>query len=83
MGRKLVYARQPVQVPDDARSVIGPTHEDAVAYRCSKAGHCLSVSIQSLVGKNQPINHSRWWLIYRGMPHLLSKNKQPSHSLQN
>lgn len=64
VGRKLVYARQPVQVPDDARSVIRPTHKDAVAYRCSKAGHCLSVSIQSLVGKNQPINHSRRGLIY-------------------
>lgn len=64
MGRKLVYERQLVQVPDDAGSVIRSTHKDAVSYRGSKAGHCLSMSIQSLVGKNQPINHSRWWVIY-------------------
>lgn len=64
MGRKLVYVRQPVQVPNDAGSVIGSTHKDAVGHRCSKAGHCLSVAIQSLAGKKQPINDSRGWLIY-------------------
>lgn len=64
MGRKLVYERQLIQVPDDAAPVIGSTHKDAVGYRGSKAGHCLSVSIQSLARKTQPINHSRWWVIY-------------------
>lgn len=64
MGRKLVYVRQPVQVPNDAGSVLGSTHKDAVGHRCSKAGHCPSVAIQSLVGKKQPINHSGLWLFY-------------------
>jgi len=59
MGRKLVYICQLVQVPDDAGSVIGSTHKDAVGHRCSKAGHCLSVPIQSLVEKKQLMNHNR------------------------
>lgn len=51
MGRKLGYVRQLVQVPNDAGSVIRSTHDYAVGHRRSKAGHCLRVPIQSLVGK--------------------------------
>lgn len=83
VGRKLVDVRQLVQVPNDAGSVIRSTHKDAVGHRGSKAGHCLRVPIQSLVGKKQPIHCSSGWLIYQGNSHLLSKNKQPSHSLEN